>query len=171
MADPTKHYNRGIIESILLYIPGFKGYLQKDYRREADNLQRTWLIDRLNQAKDLLNSTARDLVEAGNLDLVHKIDQVKIKLEKVTFRLSATTQGYSGFFDFVQIAEAELDQVYAEDTLLLQTVDTIYKNIEALPHQTEGQLAQVESLKQQLLTVEQGIDKREAILKGLGESA
>ena len=39
------------MESILRKIPGFRGYLEKEYRRESDHLARTWLADRVGQCK------------------------------------------------------------------------------------------------------------------------
>ncbi len=52
MPEPRQHaQSRGWIESIGRRIPGFKGYLEKEYRRDSDALQRTWLADRLQRAK------------------------------------------------------------------------------------------------------------------------
>ena len=42
--------NEIFVETILRYIPGFRGYLEKEYRRDADALQRQWLTDRLKRA-------------------------------------------------------------------------------------------------------------------------
>ncbi|MCA9155583.1 MAG: hypothetical protein KDA38_12380, partial [Planctomycetales bacterium] len=50
--DPAAHRDRrNLVESVLNWIPGFHGYLQKEYRRESDYLARTWLADRLQRAK------------------------------------------------------------------------------------------------------------------------
>ena len=59
MPEPRQHTeNRGWIESIGRRIPGFKGYLEKEYRRDADALQRTWLAERLQRFKRCSMPTA-----------------------------------------------------------------------------------------------------------------
>ena len=69
MPEPRQHtQSRGWIESILRRIPGFKGYLEKEYRRDSDSLQRTWLADRLQRSKRALDTYSRTLVDAGKLD-------------------------------------------------------------------------------------------------------
>ena len=40
MPEPRAHMeHRGFRESILRHIPGFRGYLEKEYRRDSDALQ------------------------------------------------------------------------------------------------------------------------------------
>lgn len=42
---------RNWLENILLKIPGFKGYLEKEYRRETDHLLRQFVSQRLMEGK------------------------------------------------------------------------------------------------------------------------
>ena len=68
MIDPKRHAdNRGSIESMLRQIPGFRGYLEKDYRQESDHLVRRWMADRLQQSKRALDASMTALVEASFL--------------------------------------------------------------------------------------------------------
>src|SRR5258708_13212146 len=56
MPEPRQHTeNRGAIEEFLRRIPGFKGYLEKQYRRDTDALQRQWLAARLVHGKHPLH--------------------------------------------------------------------------------------------------------------------
>ncbi len=65
MPEPRQQaQSRGWIESILRRIPGFKGYLEKEYRRDSDAVQRTWLADRLQRTKPALDTYGRTLVDA-----------------------------------------------------------------------------------------------------------
>ena len=44
MPQPKDHtQKRGVIETIGRHIPGFRGYLEREYRRDSDKLQRDWL--------------------------------------------------------------------------------------------------------------------------------
>ena len=60
MPEPRDHTeDRNWIEAVLRYVPGFRGYLEKEYRRESDDLQRDWLADRLQRSKRAINASAR----------------------------------------------------------------------------------------------------------------
>src|SRR4029077_18473273 len=106
MPEPREHAkSRGWIESILRHIPGFKGYLEKEYRRDSDALQRSWLADRLQRAKTALDAYGRTLLAAKKLDGLAQVDNFKSRLDKSISRIRGAMQGYSGFFDLVQVNE------------------------------------------------------------------
>ena len=102
--DPSRHAdNRGIIESVLRKIPGFKGYLEKDYRRESDQLARNYIADKLQSSKTDLDKIMRDLLNNAQLDALPEGERLKAKIDKVSARIKGDVQGYSGFFDLVRV--------------------------------------------------------------------
>lgn len=168
MPEPSQHaQSRGWIESILRHIPGFKGYLEKEYRRDSDALQRTWLADRLQRGKPNLDAYGRTLVAAKKLDQLAALDQFKSRLDKNISRLRGGMQGYSGFFDLVQINEARLDKVYQQDVQTMDAVEALAASMEKLSSATPDTSPQLPALNDQLHLVEQAIDHRQDILKGL----
>jgi hypothetical protein len=164
--DPSKHANqRGWIESILRYIPGFKGYLEKEYRRDSDALARDHLADRLQFAKRGINQYQRSLVDAGRLDDLPALERTIAAIDTLINRIKGDVRGYSGFFDFVQIQEDELDRVYQHDMQLITDVEAFVKQVDALapgrdePRTVAGQLqkqldalAEKHSLRTKILT-------------------
>ncbi|HEY2882100.1 MAG TPA: hypothetical protein VGJ15_06690, partial [Pirellulales bacterium] len=159
--------SRGWIESILRRIPGFKGYLEKEYRRDSDALQRNWLADRLQRAKPALDAYGRTLLDAKKLDGLAQIDHFKSRLDKSVSRIRGAMQGYSGFFDLVQVNEALLDRVYQHDIKTMDAVDTLAAGIEKLATTTADAPSPLAALNDQLAQVDQAIDHRQDILKGL----
>ena len=116
MPEPMKHAeDRNAFETVLRYIPGFRGYLEKEYRRESDALQRQWLSDRLDRSKRGLDDFGRSLVEAGKLDEVVQCDRLRGRIDKLSSRIRGAMKGYSGIFDLVRIDESVLDEVYRFD--------------------------------------------------------
>lgn len=74
MPEPAGHAEkRGRIEAILRHIPGFRGYLEKEDRRQSDQLQRQWLADRLQRSKRSMDQLARSLADAGQIDVLPQI--------------------------------------------------------------------------------------------------
>ncbi|HEY2826964.1 MAG TPA: hypothetical protein VGJ04_05130 [Pirellulales bacterium] len=168
MPEPREHaQSRGWIESILRRIPGFKGYLEKEYRRDSDALQRSWLADRLQRTKPALDAYGRTLVDAKKLDVLAQLDHFKSRLDKNISRLHGGMQGYSGFFDLVQVNEALLDRVYQHDVKTMDAVESLAAAIEKLSTATADTPTPLPALNDQLAQVEQAIDHRQDILKGL----
>jgi hypothetical protein len=168
MPEPRDHTeHRGIIETVLRYIPGFRGYLEKEYRRESDDLQRDWLADCLQRSKRAIDKLSRPLADAGQIDLLPQVDRVRGRLDKLIGRIRGAVQGYSGFFDLVEVDEELLDRVYEHDVALMQQVDALAEAVENLPDQQEKLAALLPDLLRQTDELERLWDVREDMLKGL----
>jgi hypothetical protein len=168
MPEPRQHaQNRGWIESILRRVPGFKGYLEKEYRRDSDALERSWLADRLQRSKPALDAYGRALVDAKKLDGLAQLDHLKARLDKTISRLRGGMQGYSGFFDLVQVNESLLDRVYEQDVKTMDAVELLAAAMEKLSAATADTPAPIAALNDQLSQLDQAIDHRQDILKGL----
>jgi hypothetical protein len=168
MPEPKEHAeNRGWIESILQYIPGFRGYLRKENRREADELQREWLADKLQRSKRGLDEFARALTDAARLDELNHVERVRARLDKVLARIRGAMMGYSGFFDLVDINEAVLDRVYAHDVALMEKTASLAEQVENLRGRTDDAQTMLAPILELAEQIDDEWDKREDILKGL----
>ena len=168
MPEPSEHAkHRNLIESVLRYIPGFRGYLEKEYRRESDELQRRWLADRLQRSKRAIDQLTRPLADAGQIDALPQIDRLRGRLDKLIFRIQGAMQGYSGFFDLVRVREDLLDRVYEHDVALMHDVDALARAVEELPGRPEQIAAGVPDLFGRIDKLESQWDLREDMLKGL----
>jgi phage shock protein A len=168
MPEPSDHAeNRNFVETILRHVPGFRGYLEKEYRRDSDALQRKYLADRLQRAKQGLDDLGRTLVDAGQIDLLPQIDRVRSRLEKLIWRIRSAMQGYSGLFDLVRIDEHLLDHVYQHDMDLMQAVDTLGKAIEQLAGQKDQVATALPDVLRQIDELGRQWDAREDLLRGL----
>jgi hypothetical protein len=168
MPEPRSHAeNRNWIERILRHVPGFRGYLEKEYRRDSDELQRQWLADRLQRAKRAIDDAARPLVDAGQLDLLPQLDRLRGRLDKFIWRLRSAMQGYSGFFDLVRVDERVLDRVYELDVAVMDEVQALAESIESLPSRRDQFATALPELLNQIDNVESQWSTRSEILKGL----
>ena len=168
MPNPQKHAEgRGWIESIIRHIPGFKGYLEQGYRRESDRLQREWLADYLQRAKQGVNDYELALTNAGQIDQLPTVEQMRSRLDRLISRLRGSVSGYSGFFDFVQINEDDLDDVYALDHSLITDVKALGERMEGLPASNETPATFVPQLLAQIDALEKKVEQREDLLRGL----
>ena len=168
MKDASEHAkDRNWIEDILRVVPGFRGYLEKEYRRESDELQRDWLADRLARSKRAIGELTRPLADAGQIDVLPQIDRLRGRIDKLIARIRGAMQGYSGFFDLVRVREDLLERVYEYDVELIQQVDALGSAVEQLPGSQDDIPSSLSDLHRQIDDLEQKWDYREDMLKGL----
>jgi hypothetical protein len=124
--------DRGRIESFLGKIPGYKGYKEKEMRREADKLLRDTLARRLQEQWRRLPDVQKQLLSSAQIQWLDDIEGATMKLQLFIDRLKTATYGYAGFFDAVRVKEDELDQLYNFDLALGDQVDEITAAVDAL---------------------------------------
>jgi len=168
MPEPREHAaNRNMLERILRQIPGFRGYLEKEYRRDSDALQREWLSDRLQRSKSGLDELARGLTEAGQLDELPAVERLRGRIDKLSARIRGAMRGYSGIFDLVRIDESVLDRVYEYDAALVDQVDEFGSMVEALATRPDDANTAIRDLLDRVEAFQRVWDDREDLLKGL----
>lgn len=168
MPDPERHADdRNAIESLLRRIPGFRGYLEKEYRRDSDHLTRKWLADRIQRAKGSLDAYLRTLADAGTLDALPQFERSRTKLDGIMSKMRGDVRGYSGFFDFVRVDERMLDRVYDHDVSLMRDVDALLQAVDQLPTHADSPNTLAGRLHQQVEELERKYGQRAEILQGL----
>jgi len=168
MLDPSEHAEkRNAVENILRKIPGFQGYLEKEYRRKSDDLQRDWLADRLERSKRAINQVTGPLADAGRIDVLPQVDLVRGRLDKLIARIRGSMQGYSGFFDLVQVDEELLDAVYQRDVALMDQVDEVAQAVEKLPSQPDEIARALADVSSKIEAFQRQWDMRTDMLAGL----
>lgn len=166
--DPSRHaQDRPGWENLLRKLPGFRGYLEKEYRRESDELQRQWLGDRFQQCKRKLEQIALPLVEAGQIDLLPQVDRLRGRLDRLIARIRGAMQGYSGFFDLVRIEEPLLERIYSYDAGLLEQGEALARAVEQLPGEPDKLAAALPDVHRQMDALEDAWNERENILRGM----
>ncbi len=116
---------QNVLERIANAIPGFKGYREKDLRRDTDRLQREFLASRLDECKKPLNDASVAASRSGSLGVINDIETARKRLDKVANRIRYADRGYAGFFDAIKVNEDMLERVYQFDLRLLGGVEAI----------------------------------------------
>jgi len=113
------------VEQKMKDVPGYKGYKEKEVRREADKLLRMQVARGFDEQRRRLVNVQANLVSAGRLNAVLHLDRAAAKLQLLVDRLKTASYGYSGLFSAVKVQEAELDALYNFDAALLNGVDKV----------------------------------------------
>ncbi len=123
--DRIKQNMFGLERGISEVIPGYKGYKQKELRREADKLLRETLVERLRTVSRDLDALQNDLIAAGKIDLLDEAGRATTQVQTFIDRVRTASYGYSGLFDAERVKEEQLDQLYQFDAALLDYVERL----------------------------------------------
>ncbi len=171
MVDPTRHDDsRGVVESILRVIPGFRGYLEKEYRRESDHLARMWLADRINACKAGVDRYQRNLLDARKIDFLDDCERLRTRLDTLASRVQGAVRGYSGVFDFVRVDEELLDQIYDLDVALVDEAEWLMKAVDEVLAPEKDPAAAIAEVLKRVEELHRRFDRRSELLQGLGPS-
>jgi len=121
-------------KKLLSKVPGFKGYIERNHRREADKLLRETIADGFETQWARISTLQRDLVNQGGLEYVDDLENAAIKLRQFIDRIRRAAYGYAGLFDAIKVNEEELAQIYQYDLALVNSIDEVGRavdNVEA----------------------------------------
>lgn len=111
-----------LLERLELIIPGFKGYKEKEIRREQDKALRKRLVKMLQGLKYDLIGMEEEYPE--DLKKVKEVETLMGRLQKLGDKIEHADYGYAGFFDIIHIDEDKLDQIYQHDLKMFDLIDT-----------------------------------------------
>jgi hypothetical protein len=162
----------GLLEKIMLAVPGFSGYKQKEMRREADRLVRDSLYRRMKRSKSDLRGAHKKLVERGDTSFSKRMDSLIAKFDKVSWEINHASYGYSGFFDAVKIQEDDLDSMLAFDLRLVELVKDLgsrtrkFKKI--VTDNAGGSIDEwLDSLESTIEVIDDAFNERSEAIKGV----
>ena len=157
---------RGAFQTIMRKIPIFGGYFDRQARRESDAMLRKWIVDRLQKVKADVHEWNRGLVAAGKIDELTKLDTIHARIERVIARINGAPAGYSAFFDLVKVDSTVLDDVYENDSQLLDLADEFGNRVEEIAR-NPGDAQRATEVLREIETLDQKVDRRQEILSGL----
>jgi hypothetical protein len=114
------------------YIPGFKGYVERQNRRDADKLLRDTVARRFEEHWKRTSNLQTDLVSNGMIEYVDDLERAAIKLRTFIDKITTAPRGYSGLFDAVKINEAELQALYQFDAAFFDLSDQIGRALDTV---------------------------------------
>lgn len=155
---------------MMKYIPGYRGYVEKETRREADRALREALMAKLRGGKEKVQDVREMMAESGQLEGIDDVDRLDLLFENVVDRLGFASYGYAGFFDAARVDEDALDLLYEYDESLATTADAIVSKAEELKQAASGGQdlkATIEALKGELRDLEGKLDNRQNAILGV----
>jgi len=165
---------RTLFERILAELPGFRGYKEKETRRESDKLIRNQAYRKMTEARTDLKEVFQKLSANRILELLTDMDQLVTRFDRVAEKINHASYGYAGFFNVLKVQEEKLDKMIAFDSGLIDHAQKIVDEAdsfkkEAMKGAFEHAREHIENLHDSLELLEQTFDEREDIVLGVKE--
>ena len=164
---------RSLLERIMSYIPGYRGYKEKELRRESDRLVRMEVVNRLKDAKTAFRRKFANpaFVQKLSSEDTFRFDAFTARIDRVIQRIDRAVAGYAGMFDAVKVGEDKLDTVLEYDASLIEKAEAIKAGVEKVNELEPGKddwRTAVDDLISKVEELDKLVDKRAEILRGLG---
>jgi hypothetical protein len=159
-------------ERIAAFVPGFRGYKEKELRRESDRLVRNHLYRKLSAAKTSLRKISQKLADRRYMDVLTDVDRLLAKMDRVAEKVNHASYGYSGFFDAVKVNEENLDRLIDFDNKLVENITILSIEIDAFKAEfasgvTTNLKVRIQAVGDKVENLEDTFDTRQEVILGV----
>lgn len=165
--------DRGIFERISLYIPGYKGYREKNIRRDIDRLVRSHVGLQIKEAKTVMSDLKRQVLENGDMASVKSMERISTKIDTYMKSIESAESGYSGLWETIKTTESDLDGIVEWDEKLVVCSSELKDMLSEFRNKVDEGASDV---KQDIRAIEKhvddlrdGLNARKLVLKGLAD--
>jgi hypothetical protein len=154
-------------ERLARLVPGIGSYQDKESRRGADKRLRSTLADRLDSARKTVEAVIAKLQTDRHFDQLDRLGRLERKLYQAADSIRFASYGYSGVFDAIKLDEAKLDQLYAFDIALAESVSAVQEAAEHLkaPPPEAMRADAIEPLGEKIASFDSKLQQRMALFR------
>lgn len=159
-------------ERIVAALPGFRGYKEKELRRESDKLIRNHIVQRLTIARKDLKEVFQKLSDGKMQEVLTDMDRFVMRFDRVMQKINHASYGYAGFFNIVKIEEGKLDKMIEFDNGLLDETEKVVAEADTFKKEVAKQKFEktrnhLDNLESMLEELEETFDGRDEVIKGV----
>jgi hypothetical protein len=157
--DPREKVTEALggLEQLVAKVPGYKGYKEKEMRREADKLLREHLARQFEEQRRRIPDLQKQLISSGQIGFLDDLESGAMKLQFLIDRLKTASYGYAGFFDAIKVKEEQLDALYEFDNALMDEVPKVADGINKVSGTIVAQEGVAEAIADLVSTI-QGVN-------------
>ena len=124
---------RNILERLGEKIPGYRGFQDRELRRDVDRTLREHLASELGRLKSALRDHTRGYTDAGKLGALNGFDRLDRQIDGLSQAVRFADYGATGLFDPVKIGEPELQRLYEFDLSVVDDLAQLEAGVAAVP--------------------------------------
>jgi hypothetical protein len=163
---------RNWLERLGEKIPGFRGFQDRELRREVDKKQREYLAASIGELKRGVRNQAQAYTDAGQIGSLHLFDRLDRRLDGLAQAIRFSDYGATGFFDVEKVGEPELEKLYEFDLSVLDDLRALEESLSAIAAPGAGDpVAGVEGALEKLTGLEEKWSGRRTVINDIVETA
>ena len=121
---------KNIFDKIASLIPGYKGYAERDGRRNCDKILRDKISGQLKEMEDVMHKFMTNALKNKEKAKMNELEVLRKQLDTFRGKVNFAPYGKSALFTYEQIKEDELSNIYQYDFELADQVSHLHKLIE-----------------------------------------
>lgn len=155
-----------IFKKIASKIPGFKGYVERQNRRDSDKLIRDTIYHRFRELEGRVSNLQVEFINQGEIKYTNDLEKAALRLRTFADRVRTAPRGYSSLFEAIKINEAELAKLYEYDATLLDKAEDIGRAIDNVQASvgTDGLPAAIRNLQTLSKECIKAYDRRQEVV-------
>lgn len=131
--------DQGILKKIQLFVPGFRGYRQREDLRDADRMLRDQLAKKLGAQREEVEEARSLVTKSYRSKELEQMGKVINKYKKTEGLVSHSSPGYSGISADIQFKQEEIDRLYDYDAAMIDGLVSMQQTIEVLKASLEAE--------------------------------
>jgi hypothetical protein len=164
--------SRNFLERLGERIPGYRGFQDRELRRDVDRRLREHLASELERLKSALRDRARAFTDAGKIGALNGFDRLDRQIDGLSQAIRFSDYGVTGLFDPVKIGEPELARLYEFDLSVMDDLAQLEGEIAALPAPGGSDAAAaLERLQQAVRALDDRWRQREQVVSSVAGAA
>lgn len=160
--------NRGLLDRLIGKLPGYKGYIDRDARQEADRIHREFVSKKIFAQKKAVQDVVEEVMSAGDLMGLEPLEKITNRIDKVAQKIRNASYGSASFFGGSAMGEEELQRLHSFDLGLVDAAEEIENEVAALAKVADDEAkrkAAIKTVLDVLNRVEEHFAGREEIIK------
>ena len=155
-----------IFKKIASKIPGFKGYVERQNRRDSDKILRDTIYRRFREHEWRISDLQVEFINKGEIQYTDDLEKAALRLRTFADRVRTAPRGYSSLFEAVKINEEELAKLYEYDATLLDKSDEVGRAIDNIQASvgTDGLPAAIRNLQTVSKSCVEAYERRQEVV-------
>lgn len=155
-----------------MFIPGYRGYRERNHRRDMDQLIRKNVFSIMKLCIKDLEWSYRETVNNGPSTRTDDINRIIMKTDKLSQQIYHAKYGYSAIWQTVKVGEGELSDLLRFDANLIDQANKIKgatANIREITHKHEfpSMFEAIDQLEIDIDEIVELISRRDEVIMGL----
>jgi len=152
---------RSIIETLASLIPGYRGYSDKESRRDSDRALRQAIANTIDATKAAVDEAIAECSRSMEFARLEPLERLRRRLLAVSDAIRHAPSGYAGLLDTAPVGAAEIDRLHEYDSALRDHAEKVAAEVRVIAG--GGEAATLEGLLSEL---EEDVRRRDELLKG-----